>query len=122
MEHTFLFEEALFDNGINQNQLPANIQSNLSKLTALCKALHNTPDENMDELEMLNEKIDNLDEKIADNINAIPKKTVDAPVDAPANAPADTSEQNSGGLFVALAVLGGIIWVGLKFFSGKQQK
>ena len=118
MKHTFLFEEALFDNGINQNQLPANIQSNLSKLTALCKALHNTPDENMDELEMLNEKIDNLDEKIADNINAIPKKTVDAPVDAPA----DTSKQKTGGLLVGLAVLGGIIWVGLKFFSGKQQK
>jgi hypothetical protein len=55
MEQTFLFEKALAETGIDQNQLPANIQTDLSELTTLCRALYDTPDENMAELEKLNE-------------------------------------------------------------------
>jgi hypothetical protein len=123
MEQTFLFEKALAETGIDQNQLPANIQTDLSELTTLCRALYDTPDENMAELEKLNDKIDSLDEKIASNINDIAK----APATATATPPTDQqppveSSQNTGAILIGLTVVGGIIWGAMKFFSGKQQK
>lgn len=121
MEQTFLFEKALAETGIDQNQLPANVQTDLSELTTLCRALYDTPDENMAKLEKLNDKIDSLDEKIASNINDIAKAPATATPPTDQQPPVESS-QNTGAILIGLAVVGGIIWGAMKFFSGKQQK
>ena len=125
MEYTFLFEEALDKSGKSQSQLPAEIQNDLSALTVLCQELADTPNENTQELEAINVKIDKLDEEITKSITtfATPEPTPEpTPTPTPTPDPAPASKDNTGQIFIGLAVVGGLIWAGMKFLGGNQQK
>lgn len=144
MEHTFLYEKALADKGIKRSQLPLDIKAKFSEFTALCKKLVAIPEdepERKPEIDALDAEIDIIDAEMADAINKLPAPVVvtppveTPPVETPpvvippvetppvvTDPPAKEEETDNTGVIVAvLAVIGGAIWAGFKFFGGKQQ-
>jgi uncharacterized protein HemX len=130
---TFLFEDALKQKGYKKADLSDDIKKDLGDLTALCRKLTKTPDDDAEALDKLNSEIDQLDMDIANKIKSYEKPAPEAekkeaggsadPTPEPAPAEEEESESGSGGNGLIIAGVLGAIGIGLWYFlSGGRGK
>jgi hypothetical protein len=106
-----LYETALKEKGIKKSDLPAETQSKISKMTALCRQLSEEDDD--DTIEALNDKIDDLDDEIS--------REVESFTPASNNPPAENGEESGSNAIVVVSILGllgAIGWAVSKALSG----
>jgi len=118
---TFLFEDALSEKGMKRKDLPEKIQHKINELAKLCKELDATDDEDEKEIDRLNNSIDYMDEKIAEEITSL--GTGDPAPDPTPNPDPDPAPKEKDNTLATVGIIGAfglLLWGAFKIFGGKK--